>query len=173
RTATRSTPTSPLTSAGPARRRSLSWHCRERLRTASIDPVVSSSRLARLARDERLATDVITAGREGGGVTPASAGAARETTGANAVEKHGERIDAEQLFRRNKQFRHNVAFNGWAERYDRSMAERALLKRKKREETDHEADLRRRRAEVEFQKWLCNHAESKASKARSRRKDHR
>ena len=53
-----------------------------------------------------------------------------------------------------KQFRHNVAFNGWAERYDRSMAERALLKRKKREETDHEADLRRRRAEVEFQVWF-------------------
>ena len=115
RTATRSTPTSPLTSAGPARRRSLSWHCRERLRTASIDPVVSSSRLARLARDERLATDVITAGREGGGVTPASAGAARETTGANAVEKHGERIDAEQLFRRNKQVRlHSLRDRAWA-----------------------------------------------------------
>lgn len=51
----------------------------------------------------------------------------------------------------NDQFTYYVSFSGWAERYDRGLAERILLERKNQREIAREAHLRRKRAAEEFQ----------------------
>ncbi|CAN0473939.1 unnamed protein product, partial [Ectocarpus sp. 12 AP-2014] len=76
----------------------------------------------------------------------------------------GERIDAEKLFRRkNKMASFNVTYGRWAESYDRGMARRASLERRERLEIERENDLRRQRAEEEFQKWMRSHGRRSTS----------
>lgn len=45
----------------------------------------------------------------------------------------------------------SVTYGRWAESYDRSMARRASVERRERLEMEREGDLRRERAEEEFQ----------------------
>ncbi|CAB1098816.1 unnamed protein product [Ectocarpus sp. CCAP 1310/34] len=99
------------------------------------------------------------AGEREGGTSREARGRRGRSAGEPGGKERGsggagcrESIDAEELFRRkNKMASFNVTYGRWAESYDRGMARRASLERRERLEIERENDLRRQRAEEEFQ----------------------
>ncbi|CAN0479636.1 unnamed protein product, partial [Ectocarpus sp. 8 AP-2014] len=126
--------------------------CESMLRSTSCGSSVSSGNEA--AGEREGGTRREARGRRRGRSTGEPGGKERGSGGAG----RGESIDAEELFRRkNKMAPLNVTYGRWAESYDRGMARRASLERRERLEIERENDLRRQRAEEEFQKWMRSH----------------
>ncbi|CAM9587746.1 unnamed protein product, partial [Ectocarpus sp. 12 AP-2014] len=132
--------------------------CESMLRSTSCGSSVSSGNEVAGEREGGTRRDA--RGRRRGRSAGEPGGKERGPDGAG----RGESIDAEELFRRkNKMTSFNVTYGRWAESYDRGMARRASLERRERLEIERENDLRRQRAEEEFQKWMRSHGRRSTS----------